>query len=72
MDWTLFRGFIYFFVLAVGCVWLVSYICYLYANKARSAHYEEYSNLVLNDSLDDKPLEAREDRANGSKEPNKG
>jgi cbb3-type cytochrome c oxidase CcoQ subunit len=72
LDWTLVKGYIYFFAIAISAILLIWYIYYLYVNKARSAHYEEYSNLVLNDSLEDKPLEPREDRANNPKEPNKG
>jgi cbb3-type cytochrome c oxidase CcoQ subunit len=63
VDWKLLQGYTYFFAIAISALLLVWYIYYLYINRARSAHYEEYSNLVLKDELDDEPLEPREDRA---------
>jgi cytochrome c oxidase cbb3-type subunit 4 len=66
LDWTLLKGYIYFFAIAISAILLMWYIYHLYANRARSAHYEEYSNLVLNDGLDDQPLEPRDDRADES------
>jgi cbb3-type cytochrome c oxidase CcoQ subunit len=67
VDWTLIRDYSNFFAIAICAILLAWYIIYLYANKTRSAHYEEYSNLVLNDGLDDKPFEPRDDRAESPK-----
>jgi cytochrome c oxidase cbb3-type subunit 4 len=71
LNWTLFKGYTYFFAIAISAILLVWYIYYLYINKARRDRYEEYSNLVLNDGLDDEPLEPREDRAISSEEQTK-
>ncbi|MDR0747818.1 MAG: cbb3-type cytochrome c oxidase subunit 3 [Helicobacteraceae bacterium] len=58
MDYMVIKGYIYFFVMAVSTVLLVWYIVHMYSNRERSKHYEGYSNLVLNDTLDDTPFEA--------------
>ena len=60
MDLMVVKGYIYFFVMAVAAVMMVSYIWYLYSNKKRSSQYEEYSNVVLQDALGTEPFEARE------------
>ncbi|GHV04203.1 hypothetical protein AGMMS50229_05070 [Campylobacterota bacterium] len=60
MDWIVIKGYTYFFVMFIATILLVWYIWYLYINKARREHYEEYSDLVLKDGLDDAPLEAME------------
>lgn len=60
MDFVVIKGYIYFFMMMIASILMVWYIWYLYSNKDRSKKYEEYSNLVLNDSLEDTPLEARE------------
>jgi cbb3-type cytochrome c oxidase CcoQ subunit len=53
-------GYIYFFVVVLFTILMAGYIWYLHGNKERSARYENYSNIVLNDSLGDMPVEARE------------
>ncbi|MDR2151793.1 MAG: CcoQ/FixQ family Cbb3-type cytochrome c oxidase assembly chaperone [Helicobacteraceae bacterium] len=71
MDWTLLKGYTYFFAIAISAILLMWYIYYLYINKARRERYEEYSKLVLNDGLDDEPVEPREDRAENPKDQTK-
>jgi cytochrome c oxidase cbb3-type subunit 4 len=71
LNWTLLKGYTYFFAIAISAILLMWYIYYLYINKARREHYEEYSKLVLNDGLDDEPVEPREDRAENPKDQTK-
>jgi cytochrome c oxidase cbb3-type subunit 4 len=71
LDWTLLKGYTYFFAIAISAILLMWYIYYLYINKARRERYEEYSKLVLNDGLDDEPVEPREDRAENPKDQTK-
>ena len=60
MDINLFVGWNYIVMMGAAAIMLVWYIWYLHGNKERSAYYEEHSNIVLHDSLDDAPLEGDE------------
>jgi cytochrome c oxidase cbb3-type subunit 4 len=43
----------------VFVIGLYAYIVYLYRGKKRGEDYEKYSDLALNDTLDDELIEAR-------------
>ncbi|MGE4294857.1 MAG: CcoQ/FixQ family Cbb3-type cytochrome c oxidase assembly chaperone [Campylobacterales bacterium] len=62
MDFVVVKGYIYFFMMAGAAIMMIWYIWHLYSNRERSSQYEEYSNLVLHDELEDTPVEARENR----------
>jgi cytochrome c oxidase cbb3-type subunit 4 len=52
-----FQGYAYFGMTVVFAVGLYWYIVYLYKGKERGVDYEKYSDLALNDNLDDEILE---------------
>jgi cytochrome c oxidase cbb3-type subunit 4 len=52
------QGYLYFGATIVFVIGLYWYIVYLYRGKERGVDYEKYSDLALNDSLDDEILEA--------------
>jgi len=50
-----------FALLAIVCIVFYSYAYSIYKrDKKGETHYESYSNLVLDDSIESKPLEKRE------------
>jgi len=57
MDIREFQGYAYFFTTVAFVVGLYWYIVYLYKGKDRGVDYEKYSDLALNDNLDDEILE---------------
>ena len=60
------QGYLYFGATAAFAIGLYWYIVHLYKGKARGMDYEKYSDLALNDSLDDEILEAKDEKKNSS------
>jgi cytochrome c oxidase cbb3-type subunit 4 len=60
------QGYLYFGMTVVFVVGLYWYIVYLYKGKERGVDYEKYSDLALNDSLDDEILEATDEKKKDS------
>jgi len=60
------QGYLYFGMTVVFVIGLYWYIVYLYKGKDRGMDYEKYSDLALNDSLDDEILEATDDKKKSS------
>jgi len=58
------QGYLYFGMTVVFVIGLYWYIVYLYKGKERGVDYEKYSDLALNDSLDDEILEATDEKKN--------
>jgi cytochrome c oxidase cbb3-type subunit 4 len=56
-----FQAYAYFIMTVVFVVGLYWYIIYLYKGKERGVDYEKYSDLALNDNLDDEILEANKE-----------
>jgi cytochrome c oxidase cbb3-type subunit 4 len=53
------QGYAYFFSITVLAIGLYVYIWYLYTGKKkRGVDYEKFSNLALNDALDDEIIES--------------
>jgi cytochrome c oxidase cbb3-type subunit 4 len=52
------QGYAYFFSIAVLAIGLYVYIWYLYTGKKRGVDYEKFSNLALDDALDDEIIES--------------
>jgi cytochrome c oxidase cbb3-type subunit 4 len=62
------QGYLYFGMTVVFVIGLYWYIVYLYKGKERGVDYEKYSDLALNDSLDDEILEATDEKKKDSSE----
>ena len=60
------QGYLYFGMTVVFAIGLYWYIVYLYKGKERGVDYEKYSDLALNDNLDDEILEAKDEKKNSS------
>lgn len=56
------QGYVYFIMTVVFVVGLYAYIVYLYKGKNRGTDYEKYSDLALNDKLDDEIVEAKDEK----------
>jgi cytochrome c oxidase cbb3-type subunit 4 len=56
------QGYAYFIMTVVFVVGLYAYIVYLYKGKNRGTDYEKYSDLALNDKLDDDIVEATDEK----------
>ena len=56
-----------FALLALVCIVFYSYAYSIYKrDKKGETHFEDYSNLVLDDSIESKPLEKRKDENKSS------
>lgn len=62
MDIGTLQAYTYFIVTILLVVMLYWYIYYVHTGKKRGVDYEKYSNLALNDSLNDDTIEKREDQ----------
>jgi len=54
----LYQGYFYLFGTILLVLMMYGYIWYLYTGKKRGVDYEKYSNLALNDELDDTLVDA--------------
>lgn len=55
-----FQGYGYMSFTVILAVIMYSYLYHLYrAEKKGTRNYEQYSNLVLHDNIDDAPIESR-------------
>ena len=61
MDINTFSAYAYFGLTVFMVVVLYAYIYHLYTKRksADGIDYEEYSNMALNDDLDDTPVKAK-------------
>lgn len=64
MDITEIQGYAYFFLTVFLVVGLYGYIYHLYKNKKDESgtDYEEYSNMALNDDIEDTPVKSVSDK----------
>jgi len=58
-----YQGHLYFVLTVVLCIALYAYIYHLYTAKkdAEGVDYEKYSNMALNDDIDDIPVKSVSD-----------